>query len=165
MTFLLGGGGVDSQHLSITGIISFINQFILKFWVLCISCVRNCADKGRAEFPLRWYFQVFFLMFPKVSKLLDRHAENFFFVFLTRRFLIFKLLWVRNDANTAKKNQMFTRKHSKYLHLEDKDDYISNSSKKGEFHWLNGQVAPLLTCVGMPSGVFPTQHTHIHPIF
>lgn len=92
---MIGGkGGVDSQHLSITGIISFINPFILKFWVLCISCVRNCADKGRAEFPLRWHFQFFFLMFPKVLKLLDRHAENFFF-FWTRRFLIFKLLWVR----------------------------------------------------------------------
>lgn len=46
---MIGGEeGVDSQHLSIMGIISFINPFILKFWVLCISCVRNCADKGRA---------------------------------------------------------------------------------------------------------------------
>lgn len=61
---MIGGEeGVDSQHLSIMGIISFINPFILKFWVLCISCVRNCADKGRAvsfemTFPV-FLFNVF----------------------------------------------------------------------------------------------------------
>lgn len=78
---MIGGEeGVDSQHLSIMGIISFINPFILKFWVLCISCVRNCADKGRAV-SFEMTFPVFLFNVSQSFKTSRSTWRNFFLFF------------------------------------------------------------------------------------